>query len=54
MSMSEEVGETLSRLLAGRRPVREDVDAALEGVELEEMVTGLSSRAFVDILFGNG
>ena len=51
---SEEVGETLSRLLAGRRLVREDVEAALEGVALEKMVTGLSVRALVDILFGNG
>lgn len=51
---SEEVGETLSRLLAGRRPVREDVEAALEGVALEKIVRGLSTRAFVDILLGNG
>lgn len=51
---SEEVGEALSRLLAGRRPVREEVEAALEGVHLEKMVTGLTSRAFVDILCGNG
>ena len=46
-----DVAETLSRLLAGREPVRSDVESALEGVPLEKMVKGLSTRAFVDILF---
>ena len=48
-----DVAETLSRLLAGREPVRGDVESALEGVPLEKMVKGLSTRAFVDILFRN-
>ena len=49
--IGEDVAETLSRLLAGRELVREDVESALEGVALEKMVRGLSTRAFVDILF---
>ena len=52
-AVGEDVSEELSRLLAGRRPVREEVEAALEGVAIEKMVRGLSARAFVDILFKN-
>lgn len=50
-AVGEDVSETLSRLLAGRELVRGDVESALEGVPLEKMVKGLSTRAFVDILF---
>ena len=50
---SQDVSETLSQLLAGRVPSRRAVADALEGVELGKMVRGLSSAAFVDILFRN-
>lgn len=53
LSQSPDLSETLSRLLAGEEPTREAVAAALGGIRLEEMVSGLTSAAFVDILFRN-
>lgn len=50
---SPDLSETLSRLLAGLEPTREVVRAALDAVQLEKMVSGLTAAAFVDILFGN-
>lgn len=48
-----DISEALSRLLAGLEPTRDAVAAALDEIQLEKMIAGLTASEFVDILFRN-
>ena len=53
LSEEPDLSETLSRLLAGKEPTKAAVAAALDEIQLEKMISGLTVAEFVDILFSN-